>query len=81
MITIAVIAQKGGVGKTSSAHAIGVGLAKYHAAKVLFIDTDAQGNLSRTMEADSSGMKLPSQKQERSDRIAMCNRNRCRFDS
>ena len=55
MITIAVIAQKGGVGKTSSALAIGVGLAKYRAAKVLFVDTDAQGNLSRSMEADYSG--------------------------
>lgn len=55
MIAIAVIAQKGGVGKTSSAQAIGTGLAKYHAAKVLFIDTDAQGNLSRSMEADNTG--------------------------
>lgn len=55
MITIAVIAQKGGVGKTSTAQAIGVGLSKYHAAKVLFIDADAQGNLSRSMEADYSG--------------------------
>jgi len=55
MITIAVIAQKGGVGKSTTAYAIGVGLAKYHAARVLFVDTDAQGNLSRTMEADRSG--------------------------
>ena len=55
MITIAVIAQKGGVGKTSTAQAIGVGLSKYNAARVLFIDTDAQGNLSRSMEADYSG--------------------------
>lgn len=55
MTTIAVIAQKGGVGKTSSAQAIGIGLAKYHSAKVLFVDTDAQGNLSRSMEADNSG--------------------------
>lgn len=55
MITIAVIAQKGGVGKTTSAQAIGVGLAKYHGAKVLFIDADAQGNLSRSMEADNTG--------------------------
>ena len=55
MITIAVIAQKGGVGKSTTAYAIGVGLAKYHAARVLFVDTDAQGNLSRTMEADNSG--------------------------
>lgn len=55
MITIAIIAQKGGVGKTSTAHAIGIGLAKYHSAKVLFVDTDAQGNLSRSMEADNTG--------------------------
>jgi len=55
VITIAVIAQKGGVGKTSTAQAIGVGLSKYNAARVLFIDTDAQGNLSRSMEADYSG--------------------------
>ena len=55
MKTVAVIAQKGGVGKTSTAQAIGVGLSKYHAARVLFIDTDAQGNLSRSMEADYSG--------------------------
>ena len=55
MITIAVIAQKGGVGKTSTCYAIGTGLIKYHAARVLFVDTDAQGNLSRTMEADNSG--------------------------
>jgi len=56
VITISIIAQKGGVGKTTTAHAIGAGLEKYHAAKVLYIDTDAQGNLSRTLEADSSGM-------------------------
>ncbi len=55
MISIAVIAQKGGVGKTSTAQAIGIGLAKFHAARVLFIDADAQGNLSRSMEADNSG--------------------------
>lgn len=55
MITIAVIAQKGGVGKSTTAQAIGVGLSKYRTARVLFIDTDAQGNLSRSMEADYSG--------------------------
>lgn len=55
MVTIAVIAQKGGVGKTTTAQAIGMGLSLYHGAKVLYVDTDAQGNLSRTMEADSSG--------------------------
>lgn len=55
MITIAVIAQKGGVGKTSTAQAVGAGLAKYYAARVLYVDTDAQGNLSRSMEADNTG--------------------------
>lgn len=55
MITIAVIAQKGGVGKSTTAHAVGEGFRRYHAAKVLYIDTDAQGNLSRTLEADHSG--------------------------
>ena len=55
MITIAVVAQKGGVGKSTTAHAVGEGLRRYHAAKVLYIDTDAQGNLSRTLEADHSG--------------------------
>lgn len=56
MKTIAIVAQKGGVGKTTTAHAIGVGLAKYYSAKVLFVDTDAQGNLSKTMEADRNAL-------------------------
>ena len=55
MITIAVIAQKGGVGKTTTAHALGIGLQRYRGARVLFIDTDAQGNLSRSLGADYSG--------------------------
>lgn len=55
MVTIAITAQKGGVGKTTTAQAIGTGLAKYYAARVLFIDMDAQGNLSRSMEADHAG--------------------------
>ena len=55
MQTVAVISQKGGVGKTTTAAAIGEGLRRYHSAKVLYIDMDAQGNLSRTLEADHSG--------------------------
>lgn len=55
MVTVAVTAQKGGTGKTTTALAIGIGLAKYYSAKVLFVDLDAQGNLSRSMEADYSG--------------------------
>lgn len=56
MVTIAVIAQRGGVGKSTTAHAIGRGLIKDYSAKVLFVDLDAQGNLSRSMEADNSGI-------------------------
>lgn len=55
MQTIAIVAQKGGVGKSTSAYALGAGLMKYHGARVLFVDMDAQGNLSRTMEADNTG--------------------------
>ena len=55
MITVAVAIQKGGDGKTTTAHALGAGLAKFHQARILFIDTDPQGNLSRTLEADTSG--------------------------
>lgn len=54
MKKIAVIAQKGGVGKTTTAQALGSGLARYHGARVLFVDADAQRNLSRTLEADTS---------------------------
>ena len=60
METIAVIAQRGGVGKTTTAHALGVGLRLYHGAEVLFIDLDAQGNLSRTLEADPAAADIVS---------------------
>lgn len=52
--TIAVINQKGGVGKSTTAQAIGAGLMK-KGLKVLFIDLDAQGNLSYALEADTMG--------------------------
>ena len=49
---IAVINQKGGVGKSTSVHALGAGLAiKKH--KVLFIDLDPQGNLSYALNLNS----------------------------
>lgn len=54
MYTIAVINQKGGVGKSTTALAIGAGLIlKGH--RVLFIDLDAQGNLSYTLRASTQG--------------------------
>lgn len=54
MKTIAVINQKGGVGKTSTALAVGDGLL-LKGKKVLFVDLDPQGNLSFTMSADPKG--------------------------
>lgn len=54
MKTIAVINQKGGVGKSTTAQSIGAGL-KHKGYKVLFIDLDAQGNLTYSLginEAD-----------------------------
>ena len=52
-----VINQKGGVGKTSTAHALGTGLIK-KGYKVLIVDTDPQGNISHTMQADTIGKGL-----------------------
>ena len=50
MTVLCVAAQKGGVGKSTTAHALGQGLLlKGHS--VLFIDLDPQGNLSHTMAA------------------------------
>ena len=54
MITVAVTIQKGGDGKTTTAQALGVGL-RNKGERVLFVDLDPQGNLSRTLEADTSG--------------------------
>ncbi len=50
---IAIINQKGGVGKSTTAHALGVGLA-LKKFRVLFIDLDAQGNLTYTLGVDCS---------------------------
>ncbi len=51
MITVAVAIQKGGDGKTTTAQNLGAGLKRYKGARVLFVDLDSQGNLSRTLEA------------------------------
>ena len=50
MQTVAVINQKGGVGKSTTALAVGAGLI-LRGFKTLFIDLDAQGNLTYTLEA------------------------------
>lgn len=54
MKTLAIINQKGGVGKSTTAHALGAGLT-LKGNKVLYVDLDAQGNLSYTLKANASG--------------------------
>lgn len=51
MNIVAVVSRKGGVAKTTTAHALGAGLAKRH-NRVLYVDLDGQSNLSFTMNAD-----------------------------
>lgn len=51
MKTIVIWSRKGGVGKTATVHALGAALMQ-RKKKVLFVDCDAQGNLSLSMAAD-----------------------------
>ena len=62
---IAVINQKGGVGKSTTAAAVGAGLI-LKGYRVLFIDLDAQGNISHTLRAtpNSSGIMAMLQEPE-----------------
>lgn len=57
MKTISIINQKGGVSKTTTAHAIGAGLLR-RGYEVLFIDLDPQGNLSYIMKANPNGYNI-----------------------
>lgn len=54
MKTLTIINQKGGVGKSTTAHALGSGLA-IKGYKVLYIDLDGQGNLSYALKASTAG--------------------------
>ncbi|MDL2237948.1 ParA family protein [Christensenellaceae bacterium OttesenSCG-928-K19] len=51
MEIITIANQKGGVGKSTTVHAMGSGL-MLRGHRVLFVDLDSQGNLSYTMQAD-----------------------------
>lgn len=55
--TIAIINQKGGVSKTTTALALGAGLT-LRGYKVLFVDLDAQGNMSYTLKAANKGFTV-----------------------
>lgn len=46
---IAVAAQKGGVGKTTTSVHVAAGLARYHNRKVLLLDMDAQGHVGASL--------------------------------
>ena len=55
MNIITIINQKGGVGKSTTALVFGASLLN-KGYKVLFVDMDAQGNLSNTLNADCAGL-------------------------
>lgn len=55
---ISIINQKGGVGKSTIAQAIGQGIKELYNKKVLLIDMDAQGNLSYALGADTDQLTI-----------------------
>lgn len=57
MKIFAVINQKGGVGKSTTALALGAGLT-LKGFSALYVDLDAQGNLSYTMEANTESYNI-----------------------
>jgi len=57
MKAIAIINQKGGVGKTTTALALAAGLARV-GKRVLQVDMDAQANITQTLGADDRGLTV-----------------------
>jgi chromosome partitioning protein len=54
--TISVFNAKGGVGKTSTAYNLAVGLTKFHKQKVLVIDIDPQGHAGVALGVDIANL-------------------------
>jgi len=48
-VVISVCAQKGGVGKTTTAVNLACGLARFHGRKVLLVDMDSQGHVASSL--------------------------------
>ena len=59
MYICAIANQKGGVGKTTTAHNLGVQLARNAKKRVLLLDLDAQGNLSDACGLSMSSLETP----------------------
>jgi chromosome partitioning protein len=57
---ISVSAQKGGVGKTTTAVNLAAGLALRHGLRVLLVDIDAQGHCSTSLSAELRGVAAES---------------------
>jgi chromosome partitioning protein len=57
MRTLAIANQKGGVGKTTTAAAIGAGLAQ-HGRRVLLVDIDPQASLTQGLGIDAPGRSM-----------------------